>query len=151
MSVPAPSARDVHRRVVELYVTDPQEGLKLIHKDVVDHSRRGWMATTSASRHGALNGKLPRQHGGGITVRIAHNISEGEYSTNRYVMRGTGPDGKPFEITGLDMVRVVKGQIIEHWALMDVVALQSIMAQPQKKAQEEEKKVSQTISSQTHP
>jgi predicted ester cyclase len=56
-----------------------------------------------------------------------HSMEDGEWLAHRYTIRGTHtaalfglpPTGKPFEVRGMDMVRVRDGHIVEHWALID--------------------------------
>jgi predicted ester cyclase len=56
-----------------------------------------------------------------------HSVEDGEWAANRYTIRGTHTaefagqpaTGKPFEVGGMDMVRVRDGQIVEHWAILD--------------------------------
>ncbi|MFE3099252.1 ester cyclase [Nocardia tengchongensis] len=59
-----------------------------------------------------------------MEVITEHSVENGEWVTNRYTIRGThtsaffgsAPTGEPFEIGGIDMVRVVDGLLVEHWA-----------------------------------
>jgi predicted ester cyclase len=59
-----------------------------------------------------------------LEVTTEHSVENGEWVANRYTIRGThtgdffgaAPTGKRFEITGVDMVRVVDGLLVEHWA-----------------------------------
>ena len=62
-----------------------------------------------------------------LEVTTEHSIEDGEWVANRYTIRGTNtgdffgrpPTGRPFETTGLDMVRVHDGQVIEHWTFAE--------------------------------
>jgi hypothetical protein len=59
-----------------------------------------------------------------FTATIVENVSQRDVSVNRYCIRMLGPkSGKSLEATGLDMVRVSGGQIVEHWAFTDMAAL----------------------------
>ncbi|MFE3758917.1 ester cyclase [Nocardia tengchongensis] len=59
-----------------------------------------------------------------MEVITEHSVENGEWVTNRYTIRGThtgvlfgpAPTGRPFETGGIDMVRVVDGLLVEHWA-----------------------------------
>lgn len=59
-----------------------------------------------------------------MEVITEHSVENGEWVANRYTIRGThtgdffgaAPTGRRFETHGIDMVRVVDGLLIEHWA-----------------------------------
>ncbi|GAA2043992.1 hypothetical protein GCM10009839_54280 [Catenulispora yoronensis] len=59
-----------------------------------------------------------------MEVVTEHSVEDGEWVSNRYTIRGThtgdffgaAPSGQRFEINGMDMVRVVDGLLVEHWA-----------------------------------
>ena len=59
-----------------------------------------------------------------LRVITEHSVENGEWVANRYTIRGThtgdffgaAPTGERFEISGIDMVRVVDGLLVEHWA-----------------------------------
>jgi predicted ester cyclase len=59
-----------------------------------------------------------------MEIVTEHQVEDGEWVANRYTLRGTHtgdffgqpPTGKRFEIGGIDMIRVVDGQLVEHWA-----------------------------------
>jgi predicted ester cyclase len=60
-------------------------------------------------------------------VTTEHSVESGEWVANRYTISGTltgdffgqPPTGKRFEITGIDMMRVRDGQVVEHWAVAE--------------------------------
>ena len=62
-----------------------------------------------------------------LEVTTEHSIEDGEWVANRYTIRGTHtggyfgrpPTGRPFETTGLDMVRVHDGRAVEHWTFAE--------------------------------
>jgi predicted ester cyclase len=62
-----------------------------------------------------------------MEVTTEHAVASGEWVAHRYTIRGTHtgdffgrpPTGKRFEILGLDMVRIVDGLLVEHWAVAD--------------------------------
>lgn len=122
---PVTGAAQVHRRIVELGgAGERAKALALIDPEVIDH--RGG---TSGDHVGiaAWAEKWEHMYDGlsDVTATIEQNISCGDFSTNRYTIRGTHIDtGRRYEVTGLDMVRVHEGRIVEHWALLDTVALQ---------------------------
>lgn len=59
-----------------------------------------------------------------VSVTIEQNVASGGVSTNRYTLRGTDvASGRSYEVTGLDMIRVRNGRIVEHWALLDSSAM----------------------------
>jgi predicted ester cyclase len=59
-----------------------------------------------------------------MEVITEHSVEDGEWVAHRYTIRGTHqaelfgqpPTGKRYEITGMDMVRVREGLLVEHWA-----------------------------------
>jgi ketosteroid isomerase-like protein len=55
---------------------------------------------------------------------IERNVASGDFSVNRYTLRGTHTaSGRGYEVTGLDMIRVRGGKLAEHWALLDSAAM----------------------------
>jgi predicted ester cyclase len=121
---PVISAAEVHRRVVELVgVSRRGEALALIDPDVLDH--RGGV---SGDHRGlaAWEDKWEHMYDGlqDVSVTIEHNVASGDFSVNRYTLRGThAASGRGYEVTGLDMVRVRDGKLAEHWALLDSAAM----------------------------
>jgi predicted SnoaL-like aldol condensation-catalyzing enzyme len=107
------NAAEVHRKIVDLYLAGRvDEALLLIDPEAIDH--RG--------RHGDHVGvDTWRAKWAGMTppdLTIEQNVSQGDFSVNRYTMRGPG-----YAVTGIDMVRVRDGRIAEHWAVMDTAAM----------------------------
>jgi ketosteroid isomerase-like protein len=48
----------------------------------------------------------------------------GDVSASRYTLRGTDiASGRSYEVTGLDMIRVREGRLVEHWALLGSSAM----------------------------
>jgi predicted ester cyclase len=122
-SAAAPAA-EVHRRVVDLTGAGRwTEALTLIDPGVIDH--RGG---TSGDHHGlaAWRQKWQHMYDGlrDVSVTIEQNVAAGDFSANRYTVRGTeAASGRGYEVTGIDMIRVRHGKIVEHWALLDVTAM----------------------------
>jgi predicted ester cyclase len=122
---PVISAAEVHRRVVELVGTGRRaEALTLIDPDVMDH--RGG---TAGDHRGlaAWEDKWEHMYDGleDVSVTIEQNVASGGFSANRYTLRGThAASGRSYEVTGLDMIRVRDGKLVEHWALLDSAAMQ---------------------------
>jgi predicted ester cyclase len=118
------SAAQVHRRIVELFGAGRrEEALALIDPDVMDH--RGGR---SGDHRGlaAWRDKWAHMHDGFADFRltIAQNVTAGDCSVNRYTITGTdATSGRHFEITGIDMVRVRDGRLVEHWAVLDSSAM----------------------------
>jgi predicted ester cyclase len=58
-----------------------------------------------------------------FAVTPLHSVENGEWVSTRYRITGTHtgdffgqpPTGKAFEVSGMDMVRVVDGLLVEHW------------------------------------
>src|SRR5262245_12113442 len=100
---PAVSAEQVHRRIVELTGAGRRaEALALIDPDVLDH--RGG---TSGDHRGlaAWEEKWEHMYDGLRDVRVAieHNVASGDFSANRYTLRGAhAASGRSYEVTGLD-------------------------------------------------
>ena len=121
----ADSAAEVHRRIVELASAGRrEEALALIDPDVVDH--RGGV---SGSHRGLAAWKDRWEHMfdgfQDVSVTIEHNVASGDFSANRYTVRGThSASGRRYAVTALDMIRVRDGQLVEHWALLDSAAMQ---------------------------
>ncbi|MET7999176.1 ester cyclase [Amycolatopsis sp. NPDC005232] len=114
---------EVHRRIVETAFTE--EGLKYVDPDVIDH-RGGaggdhvgiaaWREKWAAISRGEFLANFRD-----LAVRVEQNVSDGEFSVNRYTSTGTqASTGRSYAVTSMDMVRVRDGRIVEHWALMDV-------------------------------
>ena len=104
---------EVHARLVELWTAGRfEEGLRYIDPDVVDH--RGG---TAGDHHGVDAWRAKWDQKADVAVKIEQNVSEGEFSVNRYTSSGPG-----YAVTSMDMIRVRDGRVVEHWALMDVTA-----------------------------
>jgi predicted ester cyclase len=115
---------EVHQRIVQAANAGRYEdGLALIDADVLDH--RGG---SSGDHRGidAWRNKWEHMYDGfqDVSATIEHNVEAGDISVNRYTLRGTHTaSGRSYEIQGLDMVRVRNGQLVEHWAFADMVAM----------------------------
>ncbi|WP_147437874.1 ester cyclase [Streptomyces radicis] len=63
----------------------------------------------------------------GLEITTEGSVVSGDWVANRYTVRGahTGdffgqaPTGRDFAITGMDMVRVRDGQLVEHWMVAE--------------------------------
>ena len=127
---PTPKAAQIHLRVVELFLAGRQaEALTFIDPDVVDHRGGaqgdcvGLAAWKDKWEH-MDDGDLER-----VSLTIEQNVASDDFSVNRYTFRGTHPaSGRRAEVTGLDMVRVRDGKLVEHWALLDSAAIQHQIA-----------------------
>jgi predicted SnoaL-like aldol condensation-catalyzing enzyme len=121
-ATPVASAAEVHRRNVELFSAGRrEEALALIDSDAIDH--RGG-ADGDHKGVAAWRQKWERMDDG-VQVTIEHNVASGDFSVNRFTVRGTHvASGRCYEVTGIDMVRVRDGKIVEHWALLDSAAMQ---------------------------
>ena len=97
---------------------DLEAGLRLIAPESLDQgdrvTREDWRRTWRHLRTGCPD----------LEVTTEHSVENGERVTNRHTIRGTHtgdffgapPTGRRFEITGIDVVRVVDGLLVEHWA-----------------------------------
>ncbi|MFC9331269.1 ester cyclase [Kitasatospora sp. NPDC057015] len=62
-----------------------------------------------------------------FAVTVLQSVESGEWVSNRYRITGTHtgeffgrpPTGQRFDVTGMDMVRVVSGQLVEHWVVAE--------------------------------
>jgi ketosteroid isomerase-like protein len=117
---PVASAAQVHRRIIELSNAGRrEEALALIQADAIDH--RGG-AIGDHQGVAAWQEKWERMDD--VQLTIERNVASGDFSVNRYTVRGThAASGRPYEVTGIDMVRVRDGKIVEHWALLDSAAM----------------------------
>jgi predicted ester cyclase len=115
-------AAEVHRKLLagypDLRAGRLEEGLKLIDPDVVDH--RGG---AEGDHHGiaAWRARWERMADGAfrdMAATVEQNVASGDISVNRYTFTGPG-----FQVTGLDMIRVRNGRVVEHWALLDTDAI----------------------------
>lgn len=97
---------------------DPEGGLRWLAPNSLDQghpaTREDWRRKWAAMRAGCPD----------LEVITEQSVESGEWVANRYTIRGThtgdffgaAPTGERFEITGIDMVRVVDGLLVEHWA-----------------------------------
>jgi predicted ester cyclase len=129
--MPPASPAAVHTRMVELVTAGRRtEALALVHPDVIDH--RGG---TSGDHVGfaAWKAKYDRldTRVRDFSVALDQNVAAGDFSANRYTLRGTDiASGRSYEVTGLDMIRVRNGKLVEHWALLDSAAIQHQLSAP---------------------
>lgn len=124
-------AAEVHRRLVGAYgdilAGTFEEALALVDPGVVDH--RGGTEGDHVGI-GAWREKWERVGAGGAfrdtSVEVEQNVASGEFSANRYAMRGThAASGVSYEVTGIDMIRVKGGRVVEHWAVVDSEAMRA--------------------------
>jgi steroid delta-isomerase-like uncharacterized protein len=125
-------AREVVHRVIELLNVGDLDGAeRFIAPDAVNHA-----APADAERGPAgfrpaweeLRTAFPDW-----TFRIDDSALDGDVVFNRYTNTGTqrgafaGHPAKDrsFTALGLDMVKVRDGQVVEHWALLDLAAMAS--------------------------
>ncbi|GIG70629.1 ester cyclase [Phytomonospora endophytica] len=124
---------EVGRRLLALYPEaiakgDFGEALTYIDPDVIDH--RGG---TSGDHHGidAWRAKWEAAAGGDgeihdTEVTVLATVSDGETLANVYSYRGVHTaTGKPFDVGGMDLIRVRDGRVVEHWAFGDYDAIRA--------------------------
>jgi predicted ester cyclase len=123
---------DVVRRVIDaLNAGDFDRAEKYIAPDAVNHAappgtKRGPAAFRPAWE--ALRASFSD-----FRFTIEHSVESGETVANRYMNRGTQTGeftgrpatGRSFQALGLDMVRVRDGQVVEHWAILDLAQIQA--------------------------
>jgi len=124
-------AKAIVRRFVEEYQTNNQIAVaqQLLAEDFVDHTPfPGFEGTKQGvlNLFAVLRSSFPDLH-----AEILHQVAEGDMVATRKVFRGTH-SGAFFGIpatrrliafTVIDLVRVARGQIKEHWNLVDQTAL----------------------------
>jgi steroid delta-isomerase-like uncharacterized protein len=75
-----------------------------------------------------------------LKVTVEDYVAEGERVALRSVWRGThrgeflgvAPTGRTIALENLELLRLQRGQIIEHWGLMDGSTLLTLLGVPQK-------------------
>lgn len=118
-ATPVASPAEVHRRIVELHGAGRhEEALALIDPDAIDH--RGG---ARGDRQGVAAWREKWEHmDDDVQLTIECGVASGDFSVHRYTVRGTA-SGRRYEVTGIDMVRVRDGRIVDHWALLDSAAM----------------------------
>lgn len=119
-----PSLRpgDVVRGVTEAYIAgDLDRGLEFIAPDAVDHSSFAGTVPGVAGtvlgldawrkRWEAMRAEVPD-----LKVTVERTVEAGDTVARLLTTRGTR-DGQVFELSGMDIVRVRDGRIVEHWAV----------------------------------
>jgi steroid delta-isomerase-like uncharacterized protein len=102
---------------------------ELLAPDFIDHSLPAGMDPSFAGARRAVQGALDAFPDGQWTVEDL--IAEGDKVTIRWKMdathehafRGIAPGGKPVTITGITIVRIAGGKIVERWVNWDSMAL----------------------------
>lgn len=119
------------RRLMEEDISQGDEAVAdvIIHPEFVDHTNPPGM------RHGLKGHKaivrLFRSIFPDLVWQIDELIAEGDKVVARTTMRGTQrgeffgipPTGKAVEMTGIHVVRIADGRIIEHWGSNDDLGL----------------------------
>jgi predicted ester cyclase len=118
--VPGPAA--VVRAIVDARQRgDLEAALRLIAPESLDQGERvpreDWRRKWQHMRSGSPD----------LETVTVHSVEGGEWVANRYAIRGTHagdffgqpPTGQPFETRGMDMVRVLGGLLVEHWAFAE--------------------------------
>ncbi len=66
-----------------------------------------------------------------MQIQIEEVISQGDRAVVRYRLKGTHTgefmgmraSNLPIDVVGIDMIKIQNGQVVEHWGLVDTVAL----------------------------
>jgi len=66
-----------------------------------------------------------------VRFTVEDQIADGDLLANRFTVRGTHqgefmgipPTGKQATVSGIDMIRVRDGKVVEHWVQMDQMGL----------------------------
>jgi ketosteroid isomerase-like protein len=102
-------------RLTEAYNRgDLDAGMALVHPDAVDHAAPGGPSSDLAAwreRWAAARAAVPD-----IAVEVEHVLVDGDMVARRLRSHGHR-DGRPWELRGMDMVRVRDGKLVEHWAV----------------------------------
>lgn len=64
-----------------------------------------------------------------VRVSVAEHAQSGEFTFIRWIMRATGAHG-PFEIGGIDRVRVRDGRVAENFVVVDTAAFEDRSGRP---------------------
>ena len=102
---------------------------ELVAPDFVDHSLPATMDPSFAGARQAVQGALDAFPDGQWAVEDL--IAEGEkvvirwkmQATHEHEFRGIAPGGKPVTVTGITILRMVDGKIVERWVNWDSLAL----------------------------
>ncbi len=102
---------------------------ELLAPDFIDHSLPAGMDPSFAGAKRAVQGALDAFPDGQWTVEDL--IAEGDKVTIRWKMdathehafRGIAPGGKPVTVTGITILRIAGGKIVERWVNWDSMAL----------------------------
>jgi ketosteroid isomerase-like protein len=109
------SPAEVIRRLTDAFVDgDLDRALTYVSPNAVDHSPldgtgpglEGWRQKWEMLTAGVSD----------LQVDVEHSVEGGDSVARRLTTRGVR-GGQPFEMAGMDMVRVRDGQVVEHWAL----------------------------------
>jgi len=135
--------KEIVRRFVDEYQTGRDEGVadELVASDFVHHYGRGWTEASTEGREGVKLSFAAMLHAPFPDLRavIHDQIAEGDkvvtrktfYGTHRGQFAGVPPTGKEVAIDAIDIVRIANGQIVDHWAVTDVMGfMQQVGAVP---------------------
>lgn len=123
-----PGPAEVVARITEAFnAGDFDSPLSLIAADAVNHGppptdgleawRQSWLASKEA---------FPDMY-----AQVEHVVEQGDTVCRRLRITGTNvPTGRRVDVLGMDMVRVVDGKLVEHWAFMDVNGMAKQLAEP---------------------
>jgi hypothetical protein len=64
-----------------------------------------------------------------VRLSVAEHAQNGEFTFIRWIMRATGSHG-PFEISGIDRVRVRDGRVAENYVVVDTAAFEERSGRP---------------------
>ena len=123
--------KDVVRRFIDEYQTggDPAALDRYLDPDVIDHSRPPGVAPGAEGVRQQFDGF--RASFSGFQAEILEMLAEGDKVVTRKVFHGThdgpfqgiAPTGRSVEIAVIDIVRVDRGRIVEHWNCVDRLGL----------------------------
>lgn len=128
----------------------PEEGKALFHRYMDELANRGNMAAadelvaadvveheepppgTPPGREGVKHFfTMLRSAFPDIRITVEDQVAEGDKVVSRVVCRGTHrgefmglpPTGRQVEYEAIDIVRIIDGQIVEHWGVTDIYGL----------------------------
>ncbi|WP_103343777.1 ester cyclase [Amycolatopsis sp. CA-126428] len=119
---PPPSPAEVNRAILAARAAgDFEAAANYIAADSRDQGRHVTRADWRRKWEGLWAG-VPD-----FDVVVESSVENGEWVANRYTVRGTHtgdffgrpPTGQRFEVTGMDMIRVVDGHLVEHWMVAE--------------------------------
>ncbi len=109
-------AKAMMRKMVDMFATGDLTTLdSVVSTDYVDHQGIDGTEIRGRAGFGDLVRAVHAPHGTALRVAIESLFGEGDSAAARLRWHHTGEDGRIVERETIDLVRVTRGQVIEHW------------------------------------